>query len=241
MVVKPRDPSLPDQRCVAVLNTGGTIGMKANASGSLEPCPGYLAERICSMTEFRRDDMPAVDLYELLPLLDSSDMGPDDWLRIAAMIDGLYYEYDGFVVVMGTDTMAYCASALSFLLENLHKPVIMTGAMLPLVDLFNDAHRNLIVSISLASILDVPEVCVFINDKLMRGNRTVKVNSSGLDAFDSPNFPPLALLETGIRFRPHLCLPQPRGRFRVHRALSTSIAVWRMVPGFDDAYVQVRP
>jgi len=239
VVVKPRDPSLGDQRCVAVLNTGGTISMKANAVGSLEPSPGYLAERVCAMAEFRRADMPAVDLFELLPLIDSSDMGPEDWTRIAAIIESLYYEYDGFVVVMGTDTMAYCGSALSFLLENLHKPVVLTGAMLPLVDLFNDAHRNLIVSIVLASILDVPEVCIFINDKLMRGNRTVKVNSSGLDAFDSPNFPPLALLETGIRFRPHLCLPQPRGRFRVHKALSTAVAVWRMVPGFDDEYIRV--
>jgi L-asparaginase len=239
VVVKPRDPSALEQRCVAVLNTGGTIGMKANAHGSLEPSPGYLAERICAMSEFKRADMPAVDLYELLPLLDSSDMGPADWIRIAQMIETLFYNYDGFVVVMGTDTMAYCGSALSFLLENLNKPVILTGAMLPLVDLFNDAHRNLIVSITLASILDVPEVCIFINDKLMRGNRTVKVSSSGLDAFDSPNFPPLALLETGIRFRPHLCLPQPRGRFRVNKALSTAVAVWRMVPGFDDHYIRV--
>lgn len=127
----------------------------------------------------------------------------------------------GFVVVMGTDTMAYCASALSFLCENLNKPVILTGAMLPLVDLFNDAHRNLIVSLVsgggsrraspldaastslprttqvMAGSLDIPEVAIFINDKLMRGSRTVKVNSSGLDAFDSPNFPALALLETG--------------------------------------------
>jgi len=239
VIVKARDPALPDQRSVAVLNTGGTISMKANAAGSMEPSPGYLAERIGAMLEFDREDMPAVCMYELLPLLDSSDMGPDDWIRIAALIEELYYEHDGFVVIMGTDTMAYGASALSFLLENLHKPVVLTGAMLPLVDLFNDAHRNLIVAIVLASMLDVPEVCVFINDKLMRGNRTVKVNSSGLDAFDSPNFPPLALLETGIRFRPHLCLPQPRGRFRAHRALATGIAVWRMIPGMDDEYLSL--
>ena len=183
--------------------------------------------------------MPDVDLYELLPLLDSSDMGPDDWLRIAALIGALYYDYAGFVVVMGTDTMAYCASALSFLLENLNKPVVLTGAMLSLSNLFSDAYRNFIVSVVLAAQLELPEVCIFINDKLLRGNRTVKVNSAGLDAFESPNFPPLALLETGIRFQAHLALPQPRGRFRAHSALSTAVAVWRMVPGFDDEYITV--
>lgn len=222
---------------VAVINTGGTIGMKANSSGALEPCPGYIVERIQAMAEFKRPEMPAVHLFELLPLLDSSDMGPEDWIRIASVIEEHYFEYDGFVVIMGTDTMAYCASALSFLCENLNKTVIVTGSMLPLVDLFNDAHRNLIVSVMLAATLDIPEVTIFINDKLLRGNRTVKVNSSGLDAFDSPNFPPLAHLEVGIRYRPSLCLPQPKGRFRIHRALATNIAVWRMIPGFDDDYI----
>ncbi|RYY32267.1 hypothetical protein EON62_05565, partial [archaeon] len=158
-------------------------------------------------------------------------------MRIASTIEELYYEYDGFVVVMGTDTMAYAASALSFICEGLGKTVILTGAMLPLVDIFNDGQRNLIVSIVLAASLDMPEVGIFIDDKLMRGNRTVKVNSSGLDAFDSPNFPPLAQLEIGIRYRPTLCMPQPRGRFRVHKSLCTAVAVWRMVPGFDDEYV----
>lgn len=108
-------------RRVAVLNTGGTIGMKPDAAGALAPCPGYLAERMLGMHEFARNDMPAVDLFELLPLLDSSDMGPDDWLRIAAEIAARYDAYDAFVVIMGTDTMAYAASALSFLLENLGK------------------------------------------------------------------------------------------------------------------------
>jgi L-asparaginase len=224
-------------RKIAILNTGGTIGMKANSSGALAPCPGYLEERIVKMDEFSRAEMPAVDLFELLPLLDSSDMGPSDWVRIASTIEEHYNEYDGFVVVMGTDTMAYCASSLSFLFENLSKTVVLTGAMLPLVDLFNDAQRNLIVSVVLAATLDLPEVCVFINDKLLRGNRTVKVNSSGLDAFDSPNFSPLANLEVGIRFRPYLCLPQPAGEFRVHKSMCTNIAVWRMIPGFDDEYI----
>lgn len=154
---------------------------------------------------------------------------------------------------MGTDTMAYCASALSFMLENLGKPVIITGAMLPLADVLTDARRNLVASIVIASALPVPEVCILINNRLLRGNRTVKVNSAGLDAFDSPNFPPLALLEAGVRFRPRLVLRSPSSSLsknnitntnntnnmtmKAVRRLATSIAVWRMVPGFDDEYV----
>ena len=141
---------------------------------------------------------------------------------------------------MGTDTMAYCASALSFMLENLGKPVIITGAMLPLADVLTDARRNLVASIVVASALPVAEVCILINNRLLRGNRTVKVNSAGLDAFDSPNFPPLALLEAGVRFRPRLVLRPPPSNsppMKAVRRLATSIAVWRMIPGFDDEYV----
>lgn len=211
--------------------------MKRNAQGSLEPCHGYLLERLLEMREFQRAEMPATSIIELLPLVDSSDMGPEDWDRIALTIGSAYWDYDGFVVVMGTDTMAYAASALSFMLENLGKPVIVTGSMLPLSDLFNDAQRNLIVSVVIAGMLAVPEVCVFMDARLMRGNRTVKVNSDGLDAFDSPNAPPLATLETSIRLHSSLVLPAQKGRFHVHTNLEKNVAVWRMIPGFSDEYI----
>jgi hypothetical protein len=110
--------------------------------------------------------------------------------------------------------------------------------MVPLHELVNDAHRNLVVSILISVSLDVPEVTIFIDNVLLRGNRTKKTDSGGLGAFESPNFPALARLETGIRFRASAVLPQPRGRFRVHRPLETNIAVWRMVPGFADEYIQ---
>ena len=139
---------------------------------------------------------------------------------------------------MGTDTMSYAASALSFMLESLGKPVIVTGSMLPLSDLFNDAHRNLIVSVVLAGLLEVPEVCVFMDCRLLRGNRTVKTSCEGLDAFESPNFPPLATLETGVRLRAAAVLPPPKGRFRVHSKLEKNVAVWRMIPGFSDEYIE---
>jgi L-asparaginase len=222
---------------VLIVNTGGTIGMMRGADGALVPSPGYLAERLAAMREFMRPEMPATSLVELLPLIDSSDMSPADWDRIALTIEATYWRYDGFVVVMGTDTMAYAASALSFMLESLGKPVIVTGSMLPLSDLFNDAQRNVIVSVVIAGMLAVPEVCVFMDARLLRGNRTVKTNTDGLDAFDSPNLPPLATLETGIRLRSALVLPLPKGRFRVHCRLEKNIAVWRMIPGFSDEYI----
>ena len=211
--------------------------MTANASGALEPCAGYLARRLLAMPELQRAEMPAVSLFEMLPLLDSSDLGSEDWLRIARLIESLYNDFDAFVIIMGTDTMAYAASALSFVLEDLAKMVVFTGSMLPLSDLFSDAQRNLVVSIVMAATLDVPEVCVFVNDRLLRGNRTVKTNSGGLDAFESPAFPALARLETGIRLRRGAVLAQPKGRFRVHSELDTNVAVWKMAPGFDDEYI----
>jgi L-asparaginase len=237
IVVKARDS--PSQRAVAVLNTGGTIGMRANAEGALEPCAGYLATRMLELPELRRAETPAVSLFELLPLLDSSDMGSEDWLRVARTIEALYEDFDAFVVIMGTDTMAYAASALSFILEDLGKMVVLTGSMLPLADLFNDAQRNLIVSVVMAATLGVPEVCIFMDDALMRGNRCVKSNNSGLDAFESPNYPALAKLETGIRLRRSALQPRAAagGRFRVHARLDTNVAVWRMIPGFDDEYI----
>lgn len=236
-IIKVRDLSLPSQRSVAIINTGGTISMTANASGALEPCPGYLAQRLNEMQEMQRAETPATTLFELLPLIDSSDMNSDDWIRIASLIESLYHDFDAFVVIMGTDTMAYAASALSFILEDLGKMIVLTGSMLPLSDLFNDAQRNLVVAVVMAATLDVPEVCVFMDDQLLRGNRTVKTNSGGLDAFESPNYPSIAKLETGIRFRRNAALALPKGRFRVHKDLVTNIAVWRMIPGFDDEYI----
>ena len=236
-VIKARDASTT--RSVLIINTGGTIGMMRDLEGSLSPMPGFFAERLLALREFMRPEMPATSLVELLPLLDSSDMAPEDWERVALAIERDYWQYDGFVVVMGTDTMAYAASALSFMLESLGKPVIVTGSMLPLSDLFNDAQRNVIVSVVIAGFLNVPEVCVFMDARLLRGNRTVKMNTDGLDAFDSPNSPPLATLETGIRLRSSLVMPPPKGRFRVHKGLEKNIAVWRMIPGFSDEYIAI--
>lgn len=148
-------------------------------------------------------------------LMDSSDMSPAEWVKIARTIGENYYDYDGFVLLMGTDTMAYCASALSFLLENLGKPVVLTGtertsqsqpsnvsvsgSQVPLVEVISDARRNLSVSMLIAGNSDLAEVCIFFNDVLLRGNRATKLDNWGVSAFDSPNFPALATLGSGVR------------------------------------------
>ena len=219
---------------VLIIYTGGTMGMRARADGSLAPEAGFLTAEITKAPEMHRPEMPEFTIKEYDPLMDSSCMGPTDWSNIANDIASNYLNYDGFVVIMGTDTMAYAASALSFMLENLGKTVVFTGSQIPFCEVYNDARRNLMVSIIFAMTDDFPEVCVCLNDKLMRANRTVKMNSVGINAFDSPNFPPLATLGAFINERKELAMPQPRGPFRVHSHLDAKVIVLKLVPGFDD-------
>ena len=226
--------ALDTKKKVLILNTGGTMGMLTQPDGSLAPMAGFLTSEINKAAEFTRPEMPHYTIKEYSPLLDSSCMGPADWSTIALDISSNYHEYHGFVVIMGTDTMAYAASALSFMLENLGKTVVFTGSQIPFAEVYNDARRNLIVSIIFAISDRFPEVCICFNDKLLRANRTVKVNSVGLNAFDSPNFPPLATLGAFIKERRELALPQPRGPFRMHAHLDSKVVVLKLVPGFDD-------
>ena len=227
------------KRKVLILYTGGTMGMRMQKDGTLAPERGYLSARIKEMPEIGRSEMPDFTIKEYIPLLDSSMMGPCDWVKIATDIEENYLKYDGFVVIMGTDTMAYASSAVSFMLENLGKPVIFTGSQIPFCEVYNDARRNLIVSIIFAMCSEFPEVCILFNDKLLRANRSVKVNSVALDAFDSPNFPPLATLGAFIHERKDLSLPQPRSPFTVHKKLEAKVIVIKLVPGFDDDAIVV--
>jgi L-asparaginase len=180
---------------IYVAYTGGTIGMQQSAQGFV-PVPGFLAHTVEAMPEFFRAEMPDFTIHEYQPLIDSSDMTPEHWVSIAADIKANYADYDGFVVLHGTDTMAYTASALSFMLEDLAKPVIITGSQIPLAQLRSDGQVNLLNALYIAANFPVHEVTLFFNNQLFRGNRATKADADGFNAFASPNH--LPLLQAGI-------------------------------------------
>ncbi len=172
--------------------------------------------------------------------IDSSDMDTENWLELARMIDANNNLYDGFVVLHGSDTMAYTASALSFLLENLQKPVILTGSQLPVGILRTDARENLISSLELAIACDengapfINEVAVYFEYKLYRGNRTFKNSSENFEAFQSPNYPFLAEMGVEMKLNKQALLPKSTESFRLHQTLSNKIAVVPLYPGFNE-------
>lgn len=227
-----KDPSRPNT--VLVVYVGGTIGMKRNKLGALEPSKGYLTEKMKMMKELHNNDLVAnFDIIECDPLLDSSNMMSEDYMNIARIIYTAYDRYSGFLIAIGTDTMHYAASALSFLLYNVAKPVIVTGAMIPLAIPFNDARRNIVISMMLASHPAISEVCIFFNDSLFRGNRCEKVRHT-FSAFHSPAYPPLSVV-TGKDFSiiRSLLLPQPTGPLRLLSDMSGKVFVFHMNPMAD--------
>jgi L-asparaginase len=193
---------------IYIAYTGGTIGMKMTPEG-YAPVPGYLQELMSQMHEFKHAALPAYTIHEYTPLLDSSNMLPADWLLIARDIAANYDRYDGFVVLHGTDTMAYTASALAFMLRGLAKPVIVTGSQIPLCEVRNDARDNLIASLLIAANFALPEVALFFGNKLLRGCRSTKVSADGFEAFASPNYPPLGEAGVDIRVNAELARRPP--------------------------------
>ena len=217
---------------VLLLYTGGTIGMVPTENG-YSPRPGWFGGRLESIAELRSPELPDWDFLELSPILDSSDIAVGEWNRIAAVIAERYEAYDGFVVMHGTDTMAYTASALSFMLENLAKPVILTGSQIPLCELRSDGRDNLITSLLIAASGRVHEVCLCFGGKLLRGNRATKYSADGLMAFASPNYPDLAEIGIAIRFNEAALLPRPRGLLRLQTLESIPIGVLKVFPGIQ--------
>jgi len=183
---------------IYVAYTGGTIGMMQSTQGFV-PAKGHLTDSINALPEFHRSEMPEFTISEYHPLIDSSNMTPSDWQRIADDIKANYDDYDGFVVLHGTDTMAYTSSALSFMFENLSKPVIVTGSQIPLSQLRSDGQVNVLNALYIAANYPICEVSLFFNNKLYRGNRCIKAYADGFNAFDSPNMP--VLLEAGINIQ----------------------------------------
>jgi len=224
---------------VYVAYTGGTIGMKRTADGYV-PRPGYLQKQMAAMPELRHDSMPSFTIHEYAPLLDSSNMTPREWVKIAHDIAGHYGQYDGFVVLHGTDTMAYTASALPFMLHGLRKPVIISGSQIPLCEVRNDARENLITSLLIAASCDIPEVCLYFGGKLLRGCRAVKVSADGFAAFDSPNHPPLGTVGIEIEIDWPL-VRRPRGskeRLEVREVASPVVSALRLFPGISPELVR---
>ncbi|CAM9894662.1 unnamed protein product [Ectocarpus sp. 8 AP-2014] len=208
---------------------------KEDKSGGLAPVPGYFTSQMLTMEELvSADDMPFFDIVEYAdPLLDSSCFQPSDWARIAIDIGRAYHCYDGFVVCMGTDTMAYAASALSFMLENLGKTrVLRVGCRCSFSTIINE--KGVTMAMMIAGSQKIPEVCLFFSNKLLRANRAVKVDSLALTAYDSPNFPHLGDLGVKMRYRRDVALPPPRGPFRVHTNMDSRVVVIKLIPGFDD-------
>ena len=171
---------------VCMIYTGGTIGMKKTENGYY-PEPHFLERSLKQIHELSYHEVPEFDLIEYSPLLDSSNIQMEQWTKIAEDIFEHYDEYCGFVILHGTDTMAYTASALSFMLQGLSKPIVLTGSQIPLEEIRSDARDNIISSLMIAGEGQISEVCVFFANKLFRGNRCVKISSDEKGAFSSPN------------------------------------------------------
>lgn len=216
---------------ILIINTGGTISSVKKDYG-YEPAQGYVAKALARIASIKHKDMPGYFIKEYQPLLDSSNMTVHDWNTIAQDIANEYDNFDGFIVFHGTDTMAYTASALSFMLENLTKPVIITGSQIPLSEVRNDAVDNITTSLWLAAHEPINEVCIYFNRVLLRGNRAQKISAQRFNAFDSPNYPHLASIGIDIEIRKDLLQSKPSQPFRLQQISPHFIANFRLFPGF---------
>jgi L-asparaginase len=196
-----------------------------------EPARGHLAGLLERMPELADPTLPSFELVEFEPLLDSADVEPRDWESIARAVQARYDAFDGFVVLHGTDTMAYTASALSFLLDGLAKPVVLTGSQIPLAEPRSDARENLVTSLLLAARDDLTEVCLYLNGVILRGNRSTKISASGFDAFTSPNEPPLGTAGVTLALRREGLRPPQPGPLTVTPLADVSVAALRLFPG----------
>ncbi len=232
------------QSSLLLIYTGGTIGMKQDAADqTLKPFDfSQIVEEVPEIRKFAAK----IDSWTFDPLIDSSDVEPGMWQALARLIQEKYDSYDGFVILHGTDTMAYSASALSFMLDGLTKPVIFTGSQLPIGVPRTDGRENLISSIEIASAKDgeghamVPEVCIFFGSQLIRGNRSIKANAEAFKAFQSPNYPLLA--ESGINIRYNTeCIRKPLDWYQnisINTRLDTRVSILKLHPGITPEAVR---
>lgn len=223
---------------ILVIYTGGTIGMvKDKSTGALHP---FDMKKIYEALPVLRELECRIDTIQFDPIIDSSDMNAEVWLRLAALIGEKYDRYDGFVVLHGTDTMSYTASALSFLLENLAKPVIITGSQLPLGMIRTDGRENIISAVEIAANEQVPigEVCIFFENKLFRGNRTTKFNAEHFEAFYSGNYPSLAKVGINIIYKQHLLRSISSEPLKVYRKMCDKVIIIKVHPALKKEYLE---
>ncbi|MDR3226177.1 MAG: type I asparaginase [Prevotellaceae bacterium] len=226
---------------VLVIYTGGTIGMKQSAkTGVLVPFDFSEIEReVPELKKFKYK----LDTHSFKNPIDSSDVQPEFWANIATVIQNNYDLYGGFVILHGTDTMSYSASALSFMLENLNKPVIFTGSQLPIDSLRTDGKENILSAIEIAASQQngkpiVPEVCIFFEDKLFRGNRTTKHSAENFNAFRSYNYP--ALAESGVEIKynfPKIAKPKSNKVLKIYTKMDTSVIGLKIFPGINCDFI----
>ncbi len=230
-----------DKPSILIIYTGGTIGMINDpANGSLKP---FDFKKIMNQIPEIKTLGYRIESFSFNPPIDSSEIQTDTWTRIAEIIEENYREFDGFVILHGTDTMAYSASALSFMLEDLAKPVIFTGSQLPIGALRTDGKENLITSIVIAAAKEfgkpvVPEVCIYFESKLSRGNRTTKVSAEQFNAFQSANYPSLA--NAGVHIVYNREAIRYTGKFKelvVHKQFNNHIAILKLFPGITPEYM----
>jgi len=227
---------------ILLIYTGGTIGMvKDHPSETLRAFDfNKLVSKIPELSQLECK----IESISFKNPIDSSNMNPSHWVSIATIIEEHYYRFDGFVVLQGSDTMSYSSSALSYMLENLSKPVIFTGSQLPIGDLRTDAKENLITSIQIAALQEnnravIQEVCLYFEYKLYRANRTTKINAEHFEAFTSLNFP--ALVESGVHLKinqNYLLKNQKNKKLTVHKVMDTNVAIFKLFPGFSRELLQ---
>ncbi|PKQ46825.1 asparaginase [Confluentibacter flavum] len=227
---------------ILLIYTGGTIGMiRDPETGSLRVFDfKNLLDKIPELEQLDCN----INTFSFKNPIDSSNMNPNHWVQISDIIESHYHTFDGFVILHGSDTMSYTSSALSFMLENLSKPVIFTGSQLPIGDLRTDAKENLITSVQLASLKNedkpvITEVCLYFEYKLYRANRTTKINAENFEAFASSNYPELA--ESGVHLKinyPYLWKPNVTHPLKVHKTLHTNIALIKLFPGITEVFLK---
>lgn len=227
---------------ILLLHSGGTIGMQPSAEG-YQPMPSFLPTLQAELAHL--DALYQIHFLELSPLMDSANLQARDWQHLARLLIAHWEDYDGFVLLHGTDTLAYSASALSFLLGPINKPVVLTGSQIPLLHPRSDAHQHLLEALMLASRPELNEVVICFHQRILRGNRSRKVHSQAMAAFDSPNFPWLGEMQIELQLESSLLLPAATPEFVEVDLESVRVAQFSFFPGVEaeqlHAMIQARP